>query len=821
MARARVEECCLGCDPRSYKDKSDCLEIHVAMARQHFHSTSRYGSRTMVLRVISKADAETLRKFRKRNPAADNLEVVPSFDVLALDRSYMVENGLLDVNIRASDDQVAEIFSHVIQWSQCVADGVPRTIFSDKSSIPDNFEELANALLQTLPEDWDLIVWGVDYNGLMIVKMPSQMGDCILKCDDHPSTGPTGPLGERKTPALLLKLSAIEGMSGYTVSPRGASILMNSLPIREYSYRSKLAGREMRGVSLSTLFSSLIEHGAMAAHVSFPPLVVGRLPEDVFKSVGAVDESFDYAYINVRQLFDDCLSKSACRPICSNEAEAFPKLIHFVETTPEKVVFDDVNYFSEKKPPGIRPFGFSHYMAVLSAATHHPGFRIVLWCIAEREGPYWEAVKHIADIVIVPAPQRIFGNPVMHPAHQSDIIRMSVLRAYGGIYLDLDTITLKSLEPLFSATQTVMARELISTDPRVEAESLGNSVILSPPDAPFMAAWWDSYKHFDSRYWAHSSTKMPHLLNAARPGLGAILAPEAFFVPSWDRAGLSSLFEQAVAFPDAYVFHLWESMSWPVLKEIDEANIWSRFDTYSLACRAILSKGHIEHLAELRDRCAAFPLVSTGDHGLQSVFQQIYRNNDWGSSGKVYSGVGSDPDKCSDYINFICHYIIRNKFRTVLDIGCGDFRVGAEIARRCPDTMFVAMDLVYEVIAVNKRTYSNLTNVHFGVINLVEQVPVADGDLVIVKDVLQHLSNQSIIKAISNISRYREIILVNYMLPDYPVINEDKVDGKHIRGGRLDFSLAPFGFTTETLARLIIKGSPGLTEVVRYRPATG
>lgn len=774
----------------------------------------------MVLRVISKADAEALRKFRKRNPSCENLEVVPSFDVAALDRSYMVENALLDVSIRASDDQVAEIFSHVIQWSQCVADNRPRTILSDKSSIPDNFEEQANVLLQTSPEPWDLIVWGVDYNGLMIVRMPNQMGDCILKCDDHPSTGPTGPLGARTTPALLLKLTAIEGMSGYTVSPRGASVLMGSLPIREYSYRSKLAGREMRGVSISTLFSSLIEHGAMSAHVSFPPLIVGRLPEDVFTSVGAIDESFDYARIDIRQLLDNCLNKSACDPIFPDETGAFPKLIHFVETTAAKLVFDDVNYFSDKKPPGIRPFGFSHYMAVRSAAARHPGFRVILWCIAEREGAYWEAVKEIADIVIVPAPQRVFGNPVMHPAHQSDIVRMSVLRAYGGIYLDLDTITLRSLEPLFSTTRTVMARELISTEPRVEAESLGNSIILSPPNAPFMAAWWDSYEHFDSRYWAHSSTKMPHLLNEARPTLGCILAPEAFFVPSWDQAGLASLFQGVVAFPDAYVFHLWESMSWPVLNEINETNVWTRVDTYSFACRAILSSKDIERLADLRDGCAALPRSKEGALELPSVFREIYRNNDWGSSGKIYSGVGSDPDRCSDYINFISHYILRNDFRAVLDIGCGDFRVGAEIARRCPETMFIAMDLVQEVVAENRRAYSGLANVRFDVVNVVEQVPAFGGDLVIVKDVLQHLSNQSIIRAISNLAQYREIMLVNYMLPDYPVVNEDKIDGRHIRGGRLDFSLPPFCLVTETLARLIIKGSPGLTEVVRYRPAT-
>ncbi|RUT24474.1 hypothetical protein C0V97_08450 [Asaia sp. W19] len=772
----------------------------------------------MVLYVISKADDASLRKFRKRNNPDNNFEIVPSFDTAALDRNYMVENGLLDLETRATDEQVADIFSHVVQWSQCVADGLPRTILGDKSSIPDDFEIQASHLTKALTEPWDLIVWGADYNSLMIVQMPNQLGDCILKYDDHPSIGPAAPIGSQGGGSLLLRLSAIEGMSGYTISPRGASTLMGTLPIREYAYRHKLAGREIKGVSLSILFSSLIEHGMLSAHLSFPPLIVGRLPEDVFTSVGAVGDSFDYAQVDIKRLLDDCLSKAGCNPVGDAEPGVFPKLIHFVETTPEKQAYDEVNYFSEKKPPGVRPFGFSHYMAILSAAKCHPEFRIIVWCVAERDGVYWRAIKEIADIVVVPAPQRVFANPVMHPAHQSDIIRMSVLRAYGGIYLDLDTITLKSLLPLCSATHTVMARELASTRPRVEAESLGNSIILSPPGASFMDAWWDSYKHFDSRYWAHSSTKMPYLISLSHPASVVVLPPEAFFVPSWDQIGLSSLFEQAVTFPEAYVFHLWESMSWPVLKEIDELNVSSRVDTYSLACQATLSSADLDRISKSRESFAPFRAQSGGGSGLSRVFSEIYRNNDWGGSGNIYSGVGSDPHRCLDYINFICHYIGRLGHRVVLDIGCGDFRVGAEIARRCPETTFLAMDLVAEVIAANRQVYASIPNVRFEVLNLVDQVPAYESDLVIVKDVLQHLSNQSIQRAIRNLSRHKEIIFVNYMLTEYPIVNEDKEDGKHIRGGRLDFRAAPFNIDTTMLAKLLIKGSPGITEVVRYRP---
>ncbi|WP_438383774.1 glycosyltransferase [Asaia sp. BMEF1] len=772
----------------------------------------------MSLFVLSRPGPEPLKKFKRRNLPSALVTFVDAFEAKAVDRLYMAENGLLDANALATDAQIADVFSHVIQWSQCAASGANRTIATDRSSIPENFEEESAALVARISTPWDLIVWGVDYNGLLIVKMPHQLGDCVIKYDDHPSAGASRPLEAVEFPATLMPLSAMEGISAYTVSPAGASKLLGSLPIREYVYRNKCASREVKGFDIGVLFSMLIENKIISSYVSFPPLIVGKLPEDVFPSVGAIGEAFDYSRPDMKLVLDRCLREAGCAPIPAAIVGSFPKLIHFVETTPKNDGLDEIDYFSNKKHPGVRPFGFSHYMAVRSAAAKHPGFRVLVWCLGERGGPYWEAIKEIAEIVTVPMPQRIFGNPVMHPAHRSDIVRMCVLLNYGGIYLDLDTITIQNMESICSPSRTVMAQELASTTPRAESESLGNAIMISPPGAEFMAKWWDAYRYFDSRFWAHSSTKMPYLLSKAQPDLVHVLRPEAFFVPSWDQVGLEALFERKSDFPEAFVFHLWESMAWPILKEVDERAVFRRNDTYSTLCRDYLDVGALAGLEKARQKRVVFHEKRETEPGLPAIFRDIYNNNEWGGEGKIYSGVGSDPERCEDYINFMSHYITRIGAKVVLDVGCGDFRVGSQIAQRCPATQFLAFDVVEDVVARNKMVYAGLDNVTFDVLNLVEQSPTARCDLVIVKDVFQHLSNRSIMRAFDNLRDFPEIITVNYMLPDFPIVNDDKEDGKHIRGGRLDFTAPPFNLQTEVVAKLIIKGSPGMTEVVRYRP---
>ena len=39
---------------------------------------------------------------------------------------------------------------------------------------------------------------------------------------------------------------------------------------------------------------------------------------------------------------------------------------------------------------------------------------------------------------------QIFGNPVKRFAHQADVLRLELLLQFGGVYLDLDVLLLRS-----------------------------------------------------------------------------------------------------------------------------------------------------------------------------------------------------------------------------------------------------------------------------------------------------------------------------------------------------------------------------------------
>ena len=61
----------------------------------------------------------------------------------------------------------------------------------------------------------------------------------------------------------------------------------------------------------------------------------------------------------------------------------------------------------------------------------------------------------------------------------------------------------------------------------------------------------------------------------------------------------------------------------------------------------------------------------------KEVFTQIYRENRWGGvPGEIYSGPGSGEEAAGPYVEAVAAFIRKMNVQSVVDLGCGDFRVG-------------------------------------------------------------------------------------------------------------------------------------------------
>ncbi len=171
---------------------------------------------------------------------------------------------------------------------------------------------------------------------------------------------------------------------------------------------------------------------------------------------------------------------------------------------------------------------------------------------------------------------------------------------------------------------------------------------------------------------------------------------------------------------------------------------------------------------------------------LKDVFKEIYLKKMWCPENekfnfKFYSGSGSHyPEFVLKYLketsSFLCSL---NKKPDVVDLGCGDFAIGSKLRELC--NQYIAVDIFDELIDFNKQKYRDL-NVDFRVLDITrDELPKAD--VCFVRQVLQHLSNDSIknfIRLIKN--KYKYLILTEHLPEDKNFSpNLDKPDGPDIR----------------------------------------
>ena len=171
----------------------------------------------------------------------------------------------------------------------------------------------------------------------------------------------------------------------------------------------------------------------------------------------------------------------------------------------------------------------------------------------------------------------------------------------------------------------------------------------------------------------------------------------------------------------------------------------------------------------------------------QQIFSKIYSEGAWGNSGDrsqpFFSGSGShDEAIVSVYVEALGRFLATFERKPdVVDLGCGDFFVGARVRSLCG--AYVACDIVPDLIAFNRRKFAHL-GVDFRILDLVSNELPA-GQVVVIRQVLQHLSNAQIAQAIGKIRATYKYLVLTEDLPGNPDFtpNMDKQVGAGVRTG--------------------------------------
>lgn len=180
----------------------------------------------------------------------------------------------------------------------------------------------------------------------------------------------------------------------------------------------------------------------------------------------------------------------------------------------------------------------------------------------------------------------------------------------------------------------------------------------------------------------------------------------------------------------------------------------------------------------------------------KAVMEQIYEANLWGKNGDdFYSGEGSHhPKIVVPYVKALSSFLTSFKSPiTICDLGCGDFNIGSQLLPFSKE--YFAVDIVPELIEHLKKQYPQKELSFFCLDITKDELPKAD--CVIIRQVLQHLSNKEIKEIVSKLYDYKYVILTEHLPIGKFEANKDIISGQGIRLKKksgLDITKSPFNF---------------------------
>jgi len=220
-------------------------------------------------------------------------------------------------------------------------------------------------------------------------------------------------------------------------------------------------------------------------------------------------------------------------------------------------------------------------------------------------------------------------------------------------------------------------------------------------------------------------------------------------------------------------------------------------------CFNCFSKNQILAGAIIILACLALYLIfahSRSHHALhhqqtdKEIFTKIYTVKRW----EELSGpeVPKDEKGHHPFVDYLQDFIDEHDISTIVDIGCGYGELLKDL--NLPEsTTYLGLDIVDSVITYNRLHYKK-ENMSYDSVDNVEDLSKYKGDLLILKDVIQHWNNKEILYAKDHIlPNFKYAIIVNNIhVPGLRQVNSEIKTGQ---SRPLNLEISPFYMKLKTV----------------------
>jgi len=382
-------------------------------------------------------------------------------------------------------------------------------------------------------------------------------------------------------------------------------------------------------------------------------------------------------------------------------------------------------------------------------------------------------------------------------AHKADLFRYYYLYINGGVYIDTDVVLKENIASI------IKEYTLVTVFGTMFPETMFNGFLAASPKNKLIyqalkgAYYCDSKKIYDD--YLFLCRELYKIILPYRDDSSVALFREAYYTD--DALKIINDKKATIA------WHFWKKKNIPKYEKIYYIKHFLSKELWPI------TKFHLREKAKKIFHSFPFEKGFISSRKRQKIFHDVYDNKLWGSApnSKFFSGPGSHGEAARVYVDNLVELLKHHAYElkrplNVVDLGCGDFAIGKSMLERLPNINYLGCDIVAKLVEHNQMQYAG-DRISFKQLDIVtDKLP--DGDVYLVRQVLQHLSNAEIISFFQRIPR--KYIYVTEGHPVHPSgpINPDKLTGDGTRysfqggGGRgVELSLPPFNLPTKEMFR--------------------
>jgi len=233
------------------------------------------GEVMLPIKVISLDKSEARRNIFNTMNGGLNYEFISAVDGSLLDEKTTKDSKLFETGLNYSAGAMGNALSHLRLWESAIADNRALTVAEDDVIFRDDFPEKSDSIISLLPEDWDIIVWGWNFDDVLCIEFMPDISKAVMIFNQSALRNSILSFKELKTSSIPMRLDKCLGTPAYSISPIGAKKFKGlCFPLSPFTLQFPLINRPANNLALDCMMNKI--YPLTESYVCFPPLAVTK-----------------------------------------------------------------------------------------------------------------------------------------------------------------------------------------------------------------------------------------------------------------------------------------------------------------------------------------------------------------------------------------------------------------------------------------------------------------------------------------------------------------------------------------------------------------